>query len=160
MIQVNYMKPFYTKLTARKLRLVFAYQYFSVVKDNELYYFVPIEGKEMIVNLDTMQIENLAEVFVFQKGNRFLRLPLYQLMLMSNIQEHLLPMLEEVIAKANDVPQQQPAPPPAVDEPSAFEQELTKRNYDYLIDCALDSNDEAAFHKLVDAKKQLEVQPS
>lgn len=155
MIQVNYMKPFYTKLTARKLRLVFAYQYFSVVKDNELYYFVPIEGKEMIVNLDTMQIENLAEVFVFQKGNRFLRLPLYQLMLMSNIQEHLLPMLEEVIAKVNDMPQ-----PPAVEEPTAFEQELTKRNYDYLIDCALDSNDEAAFHKLVDAKKQLEVQPS
>lgn len=156
MIQVNYMKPFYTKLTARKLRLVFAYQYFSVVKDNELYYFVPIEGKEMIVNLDTMQIENLAEVFVFQKGNRFLRLPLYQLMLMSNIQEHLLPMLEEVIAKVNDMPQ----PPPAVEELTAFEQELTKRNYDYLIDCALDSNDEAAFHKLVDAKKQLEVQPS
>lgn len=150
------MKPFYTKLTARKLRLVFAYQYFSVVKDNELYYFVPIEGKEMIVNLDTMQIENLAEVFVFQKGNRFLRLPLYQLMLMSNIQEHLLPMLEEIIAKVNDMPQ----PPPAVEEPTAFEQELTKRNYDYLIDCALDSNDEAAFHKLVDAKKQLEVQPS
>lgn len=156
MIQVNYMKPFYTKLTARKLRLVFAYQYFSVVKDNELYYFVPIEGKEMIVNLDTMQIENLAEVFVFQKGNRFLRLPLYQLMLMSNIQEHLLPMLEEIIAKVNDMPQ----PPPAVEEPTAFEQELTKRNYDYLIDCALDSNDEATFHKLVDAKKQLEVQPS
>lgn len=156
MIQVNYMKPFYTKLTARQLRLVFAYQYFSVVKDGELYYFVPIEGKEMIVNLDTMQIENLAEVFVFQKGNRFLRLPLYQLMLMSNIQEHLLPMLEEVIAKVNDMPQS----PPAVEEPTAFEQELTKRNYDYLIDCALDSNDEAAFHKLVDAKKQLEVQPS
>lgn len=156
MIQVNYMKPFYTKLTARQLRLVFAYQYFSVVKDGELYYFVPIEGKEMIVNLDTMQIENLAEVFVFQKGNRFLRLPLYQLMLMSNIQEHLLPMLEEVIAKAKDIPQ----PPPAVDEPTAFEQELTKRNYEYLIDCALDSNDEAAFYKLVDAKQQLEVQPS
>lgn len=157
MIQVNYMKPFYTKLTARQLRLVFAYQYFSVVKDDELYYFVPIEGKEMIVNLDTMQIENLAEVFVFQKGNRFLRLPLYQLMLMSNIQEHLLPMLEEVIAKVNDMPQ---PPPLAVEEPTAFEQELTKRNYEYLIDCALDSNDEAAFYKLVDAKQQLEVQPS
>lgn len=151
MIQVNYMKPFYTKVTADKLRLVFAYQYFSVVKDSELYYFVPIEGKEMVINLDTMQIENLAEVFVFQKGNRFLRLPLYQLMLMSNVQEHLLPMLEEVIAKAND------SIAPQVEQPTAFELALTRRNYDYLIDCALDRGDEATFHQLVQQKQQLEV---
>lgn len=151
MIQVNYMKPFYTKVTADKLRLVFAYQYFSVVKDSELYYFVPIEGKEMVINLDTMQIENLAEVFVFQKGNRFLRLPLYQLMLMSNVQEHLLPMLEEVIAKAND------SIAPQVEQPTAFELALTSRNYDYLIDCALDRGDEAAFYQLVQQKQQLEV---
>lgn len=150
MIQVNYMKPFYTKVTADKLRLVFAYQYFSVVKDSELYYFVPIEGKEMVINLDTMQIENLAEVFVFQKGNRFLRLPLYQLMLMSNVQEHLLPMLEEVIAKANDSIV-------ATEQPTAFDLALTSRNYDYLIDCALDRGDEAAFYQLVQQKQQLEV---
>ena len=150
MIQVNYMKPFYTKVTADKLRLVFAYQYFSVVKDSELYYFVPIEGKEMVINLDTMQIENLAEVFVFQKGNRFLRLPLYQLMLMSNVQEHLLPMLEEVIAKANDSIA-------VVEQPTAFDLALTSRNYDYLIDCALDRGDEAAFYQLVQQKQQLEV---
>lgn len=150
MIQVNYMKPFYTKVTADKLRLVFAYQYFSVVKDSELYYFVPIEGKEMVINLDTMQIENLAEVFVFQKGNRFLRLPLYQLMLMSNVQEHLLPMLEEVIAKANDSIA-------ATEQPTAFDLALTSRNYDYLIDCALDRGDEAAFYQLVQQKQQLEV---
>lgn len=151
MIQVNYMKPFYTKVTADKLRLVFAYQYFSVVKDSELYYFVPIEGKEMVINLDTMQIENLAEVFVFQKGNRFLRLPLYQLMLMSNVQEYLLPMLEEVIAKAND------SIAPQVEQPTAFDLALTSRNYDYLIDCALDRGDEAAFYQLVQQKQQLEV---
>lgn len=150
MIQVNYMKPFYTKVTADKLRLVFAYQYFSVVKDSELYYFVPIEGKEMVINLDTMQIENLAEVFVFQKGNRFLRLPLYQLMLMSNVQEHLLPMLEEVIAKAN-------GSIVATEQPTAFDLALTSRNYDYLIDCALDRGDEAAFYQLVQQKQQLEV---
>ena len=59
MIQVNYMKPFYTKISDTTLKLVFAYQYFSVVKDEELYYFVPIEGKEIIVNLSTRQIENL-----------------------------------------------------------------------------------------------------
>lgn len=95
MIHVQYMKPFYTKASGETLRLVFAYQYFSIMKDNELFHFVPIEGKEIIVNIKTMQIENLSEIFVFQRGNRFLRLPLYQLLLISNIHEHLAPILEE-----------------------------------------------------------------
>src|SRR5690606_11765645 len=99
MIQVQYMKPFYTKVSGSTLRLVFAYQYFSIMKDNELFHFVPIEGKEIIVNLDTLQIENLSEIFVFQRGNRFLRLPLYQLLLISNVHEHLTPILEEASSK-------------------------------------------------------------
>lgn len=67
MMQVQYMKPFYTKVTGDKLRLVFAYQYFSILKENEIFHFIPIEGKEMIINMKTQQIENLSEVFVFQK---------------------------------------------------------------------------------------------
>lgn len=74
---------------------MFAYQYFSIVKDDELYHFVPVEGKEMIIDLETKQIENLSEIFVFQRGNRFIRLPLYQLLLISNVHEHLSPILEK-----------------------------------------------------------------
>lgn len=65
MIQVQFMKPFYTKMTGTKLRLVFAYQYFSITKDEEVFHFIPIEGKEMIIDLNSMQVENLSEVFVF-----------------------------------------------------------------------------------------------
>ena len=50
----------------------------------------------MIVDLNTMQVENLSEVFVFQRGNRFVRLPLYQLLLVSNVHEHLMPLIENV----------------------------------------------------------------
>lgn len=71
MMQVQYMKPFYTKVTGDKLRLVFAYQYFSILKENEIFHFIPIEGKEMIINMKTQQIENLSEVFVFQKRKSF-----------------------------------------------------------------------------------------
>ena len=94
MIHVQFMKPFYTKVSGTKLRLVFAYQYFSITKDDEVFHFIPIEGKEMVVNLNTMQVENLSEVFVFQRGNRFIRLPLYQLLLISNVHDHLMPLLE------------------------------------------------------------------
>ncbi|MEG0381416.1 MAG: transcriptional regulator, partial [Kurthia sp.] len=99
MMHVQYMKPFYTKVTGEKLRLVFAYQYFSILKDDEIFHFIPIEGKEMIINLHTQQIENLSEVFVFQKGNRFIRLPLYQLLLITNVHEHLVPILESATPK-------------------------------------------------------------
>ena len=95
MIQVNFMKPFYTKVTGTKLRLVFAYQYFGVSKDNEVYHFIPIESKEIIIDLRTTQVENLSDVFVFQRGDKFLRLPMYQLLLISNIHDYLMPIINE-----------------------------------------------------------------
>ncbi|MEX3621542.1 IDEAL domain-containing protein [Viridibacillus arvi] len=89
MLHVRRMEPFYTKKEGNRLKLVFAYQYFSITKEDELYHFVPVEGKEIIINLNNLQIENLSEVFVFQKGSRFIRLPLYQLLTISNIHDHL-----------------------------------------------------------------------
>ncbi|MGE7622060.1 transcriptional regulator [Viridibacillus sp. NPDC096237] len=89
MLHVQRMEPFYTKKEGNRLKLVFAYQYFSIIKEEELYHFVPVEGKEIVINLNNLQIENLSEVFVFQKGSRFIRLPLYQLLTVSNIHDHL-----------------------------------------------------------------------
>lgn len=152
MIQVQYMKPFYSKVSGDTLRLVFAYQYFSIVKDNELFHFVPIEGKEMIINLKTMQIENLSEIFVFQRGNRFLRLPLYQLLLISNIHEHLMPLLEEASSKTetiNLVPQEENS------EITQLIRELEAQNIDRLIDEALSNRDKQRFFELLEKKKQM-----
>lgn len=96
MIQIQYMKPFYKKVRGSKMHLVFAYQYFSVMKDDEAFHFIPIESKEIIIDLNTMQVQNLSDVFVFQRGNRFMRLPLYQLLLVSNIHDHLHMLIEDV----------------------------------------------------------------
>lgn len=153
MIHVQYMKPFYTKASGETLRLVFAYQYFSIMKDNELFHFVPIEGKEIIVNIKTMQIENLSEIFVFQRGNRFLRLPLYQLLLISNIHEHLAPILEEAANKSetiNIVPHGENA------EVKHLIRSLESENIDRLIDEALSNRDEQRFYELVAKKKNME----
>ena len=145
MMHVQYMKPFYTKVTGEKLRLVFAYQYFSILKDKEVFHFIPIEGKEMIINLHTQQIENLSEVFVFQKGNRFIRLPLYQLLLITNVHEHLLPILENATPKLPE-PVQSLVPVHEVDQ---LLSEIHDKNYDYLIDHALKTYDKALFHELL-----------
>ncbi|MGE7914307.1 MULTISPECIES: transcriptional regulator [Lysinibacillus] len=148
MMQVQYMKPFYTKITGDKLRLVFAYQYFSILKENEIFHFIPIEGKEMIINLNTQQIENLSEVFVFQKGNRFIRLPLYQLLLITNVHEHLAPILENATPK----PQLPLVSSVTVGEVDQLVTELEQKNFDYLIDQALLDNDKALFFELLQQK--------
>ena len=152
MIHVQYMKPFYTKVTGSKLRLVFAYQYFSIMKEDEAFHFIPIEGKEIVVNLNTMQVENLSEVFVFQRGNRFIRLPLYQLLLVSNVHDHLMPLLENA---ASNVPKQSM-------ESENFDKEtlevihfLEKENLLRLIDNALLERDEAAFYSLLSKQQKL-----
>ncbi|MGE7672103.1 transcriptional regulator [Lysinibacillus sp. NPDC094403] len=148
MMQVQYMKPFYTKITGDKLRLVFAYQYFSILKENEIFHFIPIEGKEMIINLNTQQIENISEVFVFQKGNRFIRLPLYQLLLITNVHEHLTPILESATPK----PQLPLVSSVTVGEVDQLIAELEQKNIDYLIDQALLDNNKALFFELLQQK--------
>lgn len=94
MLTIQRMTPFFTKKEDFRLRLVFAYQYFSIVKGGDVFHFVPTEGKEIIVNMKSLQVENLGEVFVFQRGNRFIRLPLYQLLLISDLHKHLNTILE------------------------------------------------------------------
>lgn len=152
MITVQFMKPFYTKVSGTKLRLVFAYQYFSIMKDEEIYHFIPIEGKEMIVNLNTMQVENLSEVFVFQRGNRFIRLPLYQLLLVSNVHEHLMPILESSAVNVQPVKVEMNE----IDEEIlSLIQSLEEENLSRLIDNALADRNEALFYDLMLRKEKL-----
>lgn len=153
MISVQFMKPFYTKVSDTKLRLVFAYQYFSIQKDGEMYHFIPIEGKEMIINLNTMQVENLSEVFVFQRGNRFIRLPLYQLLLVSNIHDHLTPILDNVTENLNIETSEDNMPV----EPEILEliYSLEEENLSRLIDNALAERNEELFYDLMLQKEKL-----
>lgn len=144
MLQVKLMKPFYTKKEGHLVKFVFAYQYFSILKDDELFHFIPVEGKEIIVNLNTLQVENLSEVFVFQKGNRFIRLPLYQLLLVSDIHTHLQAILQEERAGLHGVNDQ------AREEAQEAIQFLEKENFDRMIDYALVTHDEAMFFRLLE----------
>ena len=150
---MQYMKPFYTKVSEKKLRLVFAYQYFSIVKDQELYHFVPVEGKEMIINLDSKQIENLSEIFVFQRGNHFIRLPLYQLLLISNVHEHLTPILEK--ASIHDETNQSITKKDGDLEIEKMIIQFEEENLNRLIDQALEARDEERFYALVNEKANL-----
>lgn len=145
MLLVQLMKPFYTKIEENRIKLVFAYQYFSIRKDDELFHFIPVEGKEIIVNSQTLQVENLADVFVFQKGNRFIRLPLYQLLLVSDIHIHL----QSIIEASDQIGSS------SIDAEGAEEiiQELEQQNYERMIDYALLHKDATLFNELQKSKE-------
>lgn len=140
MILVQLMKPFYTKYEGNSIKMVFAYQYFSIRKDDELFHFIPVEGKEIILNAQTLQVENLSEVFVFQKGNRFIRLPLYQLLLVSDIHTHLQTILEE----ANQIDTQEGS----IEGTEEVIKLLEVQNLERMFDFALTMRDEELFNKL------------
>ncbi|MBU0905319.1 MAG: transcriptional regulator [Firmicutes bacterium] len=143
MLHVQLMKPFYTKQEGQTMKLVFAYQYFSIRKDEELFHFIPVEGKEIIVNLNTYQVENLSEVFVFQKGNRFIRLPLYQLLLVSDIHIHLQTILQHGKMEDSEIMSD------VLEEAGEAIHSLEEGNRDRMIDYALANRDEGLFQKLI-----------
>jgi hypothetical protein len=125
------------------MKLVFAYQYFSIKKDDELFHFIPVEGKEIIVNMTTYQVENLSEVFVFQKGNRFIRLPLYQLLLVSDIHTHLQTILQ------HNEPEDRETGTDVKQEANEFISLLEGENLSRMIDYALQTRDENLFKRLL-----------
>lgn len=47
MILVQLMKPFYTKFEGNSIKMVFAYQYFSIRKDDELFHLYQWRAKKL-----------------------------------------------------------------------------------------------------------------
>lgn len=151
MITVKKMTPFFTKLEDFRLRLVFAYQYFSIEKGGEVFQFVPTEGKEIVINMKSLQVENLGEVFVFQRGSRFLRLPLYQLLLISDLHKYLNTIVEGHVNKNKDV---------EVSSEIALEAEeviatLESENRARMIDFALETDNLVLFHQLTEGLQEI-----
>lgn len=151
MLSVQRMTPFFTKQEDFRLRLVFAYQYFSIIKDGELFQFVPTEGKEIIINTKNLQVENLGEVFVFQKGSRFIRLPLYQLLLISDLHTHLNIILEGNI----DMEAQVDLSEEVVVEAGEMIVSLEHENRIRMIDFALETDDVTLFNELTEGLQEI-----
>ncbi|MCM3636508.1 transcriptional regulator [Sporosarcina luteola] len=144
MLSVQRMTPFFTSQEDFRLRLVFAYQYFSIIKGGEVYQFVPSEGKEIVVNVKSLQVENLGEVFVFQRGNRFIRLPLYQLLLISDLHLHLSSILEGTLNLKLEIPEE------VILEAAALLKEIESDNRLRMIDYALETNNRTLFTQLTE----------
>ncbi|KIL49866.1 IDEAL domain-containing protein [Jeotgalibacillus soli] len=149
LLMIKMMKPFYTLQEGNDLKLVFAYQYFSVVKGTEVYQFIPVESNEIRINLKTKQIENLTDIFVFQRGTRIFRIPLFQLLQISDLIDHLKSITTFYIQEAKTLA-----------EAESFNEEifhLEIQNLQRLIDKALSDGDREMFMLLTDKLKAEEA---
>jgi hypothetical protein len=146
MLSVQRVTPFFTSQEDFRLRLVFAYQYFSIVKGGEVFQFIPSEGKEIVINTKSQQVENLGEVFVFQRGNRFIRLPLYQLLLVSDLHSHLSIILEGTVTMETD----EKMPEVVIMEAEELIGRLESENRSRMIDYALETDNLQMFNELTE----------
>jgi hypothetical protein len=146
MLSVQRMTPFFTSQEDFQLRLVFAYQYFSIIKGGDVFQFIPSEGKEIVINTKSLQVENLGEVFVFQRGSRFIRLPLYQLLLISDLHIHLTTILEGTMGLETE----EETPEVVTLEAISIIEQLEVGNKLRMIDYALETDNIRMFKELTE----------
>jgi hypothetical protein len=146
MLSVQRMTPFFTSQEDFQLRLVFAYQYFSIIKGGDVFQFIPSEGKEIVINTKSLQVENLGEVFVFQRGSRFIRLPLYQLLLISDLHIHLTTILEGTMGLETE----EETPEVVTLEAISIIEQLEVDNKLRMIDYALETDNIRMFKELTE----------
>src|SRR5690625_7902875 len=73
------LKPYYIKANAQHVRVVLAYQYFSVLINQDVYQFIPIEAKEIRLNRNSKKVENISARFAFQKGKKIVYMSMTEL---------------------------------------------------------------------------------
>ncbi|MFD2922518.1 IDEAL domain-containing protein [Halobacillus naozhouensis] len=144
MLNVKMLKPYYVKEDKRFIRVVLAYQYFSLFIDDELYQFIPKESREIIIDRKRKRVHNVFDIFVFQRGKRIVYVSVADLIALPDFLTHLhsitAPYYKEdvknIIEEKTDI--------------AAIIDELEKSNLQRLIDQSLDIRDHDAFTTLTE----------
>ncbi|MFD1039931.1 IDEAL domain-containing protein [Virgibacillus byunsanensis] len=142
MVTVKMLKPYYIKADDDYVRVILAYQYFSVVINNKVYQFVPVEAKEIRINRRTQEIENINAKFAFQKGKDILFIAMEELISLPDFLVQLHAIGEPYYIYTKDKKREREK------ESVVIIDELECLNIKRLIDQALDERDEETFYSL------------
>ncbi|WP_085991335.1 IDEAL domain-containing protein [Oceanobacillus senegalensis] len=150
MVTVKMLKPYYIKTDSKYVRIVLAYQYFSVVIDNKDYQFIPIEANEFRINRRTQKVENIDAKFAFQHGKEVVYLTLAKLITLPDFLQQLHAIAGSYyIRETKETNEMEESKKDNSIESAIIIEELEKMNVKRLIDKALDDRDEAVFKELV-----------
>jgi len=149
MVTVKMLKPYYIKADDEYVRVILAYQYFSVFIHDQLYHFVPNEAKEIRINRRTRTVDNIEAQFAFQKGKNIIRIPMTKLVTLPDFQTELQKIIDPYIKNQESINI-------AVNENvnKKIIEELEQQNLRRLIDKALDDWDERRFYELTSLLRQ------
>jgi len=145
MVTLKMLKPYYIKAEKNFVRIILAYQYFSVMMNNKVFQFIPVESNEIRVNRRTEKIENIDAVFAFQNGKEIVYVPMVKLITLPEFLEQI-----EKIAKPYYFSTQDGSDLNDKETIDSFMKELERKNILRLIDKALDERDETRFIELTD----------
>lgn len=146
LVTVKTLKPYYIKVDARAIRVILAYRHFSVLINDELYQFIPIEAKEIRINRKTRRIENIGARFAFQKDKDIIYIAMTKLISLPDFLLQLYSIVESYLAEEKNELEQLHLSDESV---LTLIQQLERQNIKRLIDYSLDNRDKEAFHKLV-----------
>lgn len=148
MVTVNMLKPYYIKGDTKHVRVVLAYQYFSLLIKEQVYHFIPMEAKEITINRQTKKIVNIDDRFAFQKDKEIIYIAMGELITLPDFLIQLYFIIESYDAQNE------------LEKKSAVENTVVKSleqlNVKRLIDKALDERDEVTFYQLVKHLSQVD----
>src|SRR5699024_4111041 len=104
MVTVKMLKPYYIKMNSEYIRVILAYQYFSLLINNNMYQIDSIEGKENIDNRKTKQVVNTETKFTFQKGKDVIYMTMKKLTSLSDFMDQLESIVQPYYAKSLMLP--------------------------------------------------------
>ncbi|WP_249871336.1 IDEAL domain-containing protein [Oceanobacillus saliphilus] len=145
MVTVKMLKPYYVKTEEKYVRIILAYQYFSVMINKKVYQFIPVESNEIRINRRTKMVENTDAVFAFQNGKDIINVPMSKLISIPDFLQQLHSIAETYYHTEAGLSK--------TDQEKAMHlliHELERDNIKRLIDMALDARDEAMFHSLTE----------
>ncbi|WP_101842993.1 IDEAL domain-containing protein [Halobacillus sp. Marseille-P3879] len=145
MLNIKMLKPYYVKEDHRFIRVVLAYQYFSLFIDDELYQFIPMESREIIIDRKSKRVHNVFDIFVFQRGKRIVYVSVADLLKLPDFITHLHAITSPYETKAVIA-----KPDQKNKELENVIDDLEKENLRRLINRAIDRADKKAFTELSD----------
>jgi len=146
MVSVKLLKPYYIKMNSEYIRIILAYQYFSLLINKKVYHFVPIEGQEILINRKTKQVVNTETKFAFQKGKDIIYITVKKLTSLVDFMDQLEAIIKPYYEKSVALQKQDDE---LNEQTTQIMKELETQNIKRLIDKSLDERDVQTFNTLV-----------
>lgn len=133
-------------MNSEYIRIILAYQYFSLLINKKVYHFIPIEGQEILVDRKTKQVVNTDTKFAFQNGKEIIYITMKKLTSLVDFMDQLEEIIKPYYEKSLLVRQQDKE---LHEQTEQMIKELEIQNIKRLIDKSLDERDIDTFKELV-----------